>query len=215
MSGNDNLEDELRVIQEETEKAREQLAIQERKLMMPIWEKRREIVKKIPNFYATALGNTIFGMSPTEDDIEALENLTDFHVEFDDERPYYRKYIAKYKKNGVFKNEVLTKEVILDPESNGTVISKSTIDYHEGKAKSNKRRAADDDQPTPLFEWFASDDVQTGVYISEEVFPNLLEFYTGHEDTDDENEEIELNSEDEEEEEEEEEEKPKSKRARK
>lgn len=55
MSGNDNLEDELRVIQEETEKAREQLAIQERKLMMPIWEKRREIVKKIPNFYATAV----------------------------------------------------------------------------------------------------------------------------------------------------------------
>ena len=49
----------------------------------------------------------------------------------------------------------------------------------------------------------------------EEVFPNLLEFYTGHEETDDENEEIELNSEDEEEEEEEEEEKPNSKRARK
>lgn len=59
MSGTDNLEDELRVIQEETEKAREQLAIQERKLMVPIWEKRREIVKKIPNFYATAVSKII------------------------------------------------------------------------------------------------------------------------------------------------------------
>lgn len=33
-------------------------------------------------------------MNPSENDIEALENLTDFHVEYDDARPGYRKITA-------------------------------------------------------------------------------------------------------------------------
>lgn len=36
----------------------------------------------------------MFGVVPSENDIEALENLTDFHVEYDDKKPDYRKVVA-------------------------------------------------------------------------------------------------------------------------
>jgi hypothetical protein len=62
-----------------------------------------------------------------------LANLEDFHVEYDDENPNYRKVTAVFKKNDTFKNETLVKEYLLDPEGDGSVISKSSIEYHENK----------------------------------------------------------------------------------
>jgi template-activating factor I len=59
--------------------------------------------------------------------------LEDFHVEYDDENPNYRKVTAVFKKNDTFKNETLVKEYLLDPEGDGSVISKSSIEYHKNK----------------------------------------------------------------------------------
>lgn len=96
---------------------------------------------------------------------QALENLTDFHVEYDENRPNYRKvtavsfqyrvsraffietcltlsYKQTFKKNDTFKNETLTKEFEIDQEdgNSGKVLSKSTIDYHSGKVILNRGR---------------------------------------------------------------------------
>lgn len=55
MSAEDLLNDTFNVLEEETMKAAEQVQAYQRKLMDPIYHKRRELVKKIPNFWGTAV----------------------------------------------------------------------------------------------------------------------------------------------------------------
>ncbi|KAI9365834.1 hypothetical protein BD770DRAFT_377350 [Pilaira anomala] len=212
MSVEDYINDQFQVLEEETFKVAEEVSAYQRKLMEPVWYKRREIVKKIPNFWSQTIGNSpLFGIEPTENDIEALEHLTDLHVEYDHEKPNYRKVTATFKKNGVFKNETLTKEFSVDPEDHGEVISKSTIEYHENKAPSNKRKADEDDFAVSFLEWFGDDDVRVGVILTEDIFPNAIEYFQGHEeDSDLDEEDIELGSEDESDDE-----APKSKKSKK
>ncbi|EIE85189.1 hypothetical protein RO3G_09899 [Rhizopus delemar RA 99-880] len=102
MSAEDIIEDQFHILQEETAKAMEQVQAYQHKMMTPVWEKRREIVKNIPNFWGQA----------------ALDYLTDFHVEYDEANP---------------KRCKVTAEVIIDPEEGGTIVSKSTIEYHGEK----------------------------------------------------------------------------------
>lgn len=186
----------------------------------------------------------MFAINPSENDLEALDNLTDFHVEYDHDKPDYRKVIAvsnlfvasvnhsikphcyyqTFKKNGVFKNETLTKEITVDPESDGTTISKTTIEYHENKGPNNKRKAKDaeeedeDDFNVSFIDWFGDDDVRTGIILAEDIFPNAIDYYQGvgeSDDDEDENGEIDLDDMSDEDDEEEEDEKPKSKKSRK
>ncbi|KAI9496462.1 hypothetical protein BDB00DRAFT_758242 [Zychaea mexicana] len=165
-------------IQEEAQKAARQVELYTRKLMVPIWEKRRDTIKKIPGFWTQAIGNTPLFLSPSENDIEAVENLTDFHVEYDEARPDYRKVVATFKKNDVFKNETLTKP-------------------------SKKRKADEDDESNLSFlEFFGSNDNTIGGILADDIFPGALEYFQGEDDEDDEDaDEIDLGSEDDEEEE--------------
>ncbi|KAG2227082.1 hypothetical protein INT45_003812 [Circinella minor] len=198
---------ELAALNEETLKAGKEVEQFTRKLMIPIWNKRRDVIKKIPNFWTQAIGNSpLFALNPSENDIEALENLTDFYVEYDEKRPDYRKVTATFKKNDTFKNETLTKEFIINDEGEDEVISKDTIDYHSGKAPNNKKRKADDEDEDDFdfsfLDWFTSDDNSIGATLSDEIFPAAVEFFHGDEDSDEDEEEIELGSDDEDEEDE-------------
>lgn len=56
----DIIEDQFQIIQEESIKALEQVQLYQRKVMTPIWEKRREIVKSIPNFWSTAVNHNYY-----------------------------------------------------------------------------------------------------------------------------------------------------------
>jgi template-activating factor I len=62
----------------------------------------------------------------------------------------------------------LTKEFSVDPENDGTVISKTTIEYHDKKAGGKKRKADDDedDFAVSFLDWFSSDDVRAGIIVS-------------------------------------------------
>lgn len=51
MSVEDIINDGFMVLDEETMKVGEEVSAFQRKLMGPIWYKRREMVKKIPNFW--------------------------------------------------------------------------------------------------------------------------------------------------------------------
>ncbi|KAI9302493.1 hypothetical protein BJ944DRAFT_167175 [Cunninghamella echinulata] len=182
----EKINEELTALANKENEISQQVQAYHRNLLKPLWDERREIVKGIPNFWSEVLGNSPFLANPSERDIEALENLTDFHVEFDEDKPNYRKVVATFKKNDVFKNETLA--------SNGKK-RKSTEDEDE------------DDFATSLLEWFADDSedsVQFGALLADEVFPAALELYNIDEDSGDEDE-IELGSDSEDDEEEEEE----------
>lgn len=62
----------------------------------------------------------------------------------------------------------MTKEFIVDPETDGTVISKTTIDYHENKApkKRNQDKSEEDDEAASFLEWFGDDDLRFGIFLS-------------------------------------------------
>lgn len=55
MSLDESILKELNEINEETEKVSAQIEAYTRKLMTPVWNKRREVVKKIPNFWTHAV----------------------------------------------------------------------------------------------------------------------------------------------------------------
>ncbi|KAJ8655060.1 hypothetical protein O0I10_009267 [Lichtheimia ornata] len=219
MSSEEAINKQLVELQEETEKTERELQAHMRNKMAPIWNKRRDIVKQIPNFWTRVIENAPF-MMEHENDIEALGNLVDFHVEFDEKRPDYRKVIATYKKNDVFKNETLTKEFIVDDDNQGEVISKSTIDYHPGREpkKSNKRKADDDEDDddfnTSLLDWYTNDDLIMGKILADDIFVNAMDYFNvddDEEEDDEEGKEYSLGESDEDEEDEE----PSKKKAKK
>ncbi|OBZ81282.1 Protein SET [Choanephora cucurbitarum] len=205
MSVEDSISDDFAVLQEETIEAIQQVEAYQRKLMAPIYHKRREIAKKIPHFWSQSLGNSpLFAFEPSDNDVEALENLTELHVEYDDSKPNYRKVVATFKKNDLFKNETLTKEFSIDPEDEGSVISKTTIEYHESKDSKKRKSREDDEDDATFLEWFGNDDVRSGILITEDFFPNALDYYKGDEESGDEiDDDIELGSEDDEDDEDE------------
>lgn len=44
----------------------------------------------------------MFAINPSDNDLEALDNLTDFHVEYDHDKPDYRKVVAVSSGQGPF-----------------------------------------------------------------------------------------------------------------
>ncbi|CAO3592995.1 unnamed protein product [Absidia cylindrospora] len=183
----EQLNDELASLMAKEADIQNQVQVYQRKMMEPLWKERRELAKKIPNFWSDA----------------AIENLEDFHVEYDEARPEYRKVVATFKKNDVFKNESLTKEFTTDEET-GTVISKSTIEYHAGKEPNNKRKAGEvkeDDFDISFLKWFGDESIPTGVVLTEEIFPAAIDYYKGESEDEDDDDDIELGSDSEDEEE--------------
>ncbi|KAG0739365.1 hypothetical protein G6F57_006337 [Rhizopus arrhizus] len=190
MSAEDIIEDQFQILQEETAKAMEQVQAYQHKMMTPVWEKRREIVKNIPNFWGQAIRNhPFFAATLSENDAKALDYLTDFHVEYDEANPKRCKVTATFKENDIFKNKTLTKEVIIDPEEGGTVVSKSAIEYHGEKSK--KRKADEDDELEnySAIEWFGDDTIEAGILLIDDIFPDAFEYYTGNDQEEEEEEE--------------------------
>ncbi|KAI8990207.1 hypothetical protein BDB01DRAFT_780440 [Pilobolus umbonatus] len=205
MSAEDIINDEFMALEDETMKVSEAVQAYQRKLMIPLWDKRRELAKKIPGFWGQVLSNSsVFGDNPDDNDIEAMENLTDFHIEFDEKNPRYRKVVAEFKDNDVFNNRTLTKEFAVDSDDEGNIISKSTIEYKEKKGPTKKRKIDEDEFSSTFLDWFTNDDIMTGFSLSEEIFPSAIEYYRGamDDDDDEDEDEIELGSEESEEEEE-------------
>jgi len=216
------IQEQLEQIGKNSFEIERQLTAQRNKLMKPIYSKRRDILKKVPNFWGTAMSNhdiisNLFGDVSNQD---LLNHITDFHVEYDEENPDKYTVSATFSKNDHFENETLTKTITVSEEGETAEVEKATINWRNGKGpKTKKRKADDDDEPASLIEWFTDEDHILGSLLRDDFFPDAIRYYNGDEedfDEDDEElEEIELGSEDEDEEDEEEEEEPKPKKARK
>ncbi|XP_032679098.1 protein SET isoform X2 [Odontomachus brunneus] len=155
------------------------------KLRKPYFQKRNDIIKRIPNFWVTAfVNNKEIAEILEEDEEDVLRYLNKLEVEeFEDIKSGYRINFY-FDKNPYFDNEVLTKEFHL-----GSSASQSTpICWKEGVdlTKKAKTKAPLKGRKRPLkhrsfFDWFtdhgdpSSDEIAE--LIKDDMWPNPLQYY--------------------------------------
>lgn len=173
------------------EKASEEILKVEQKynkLRKPYFEKRNDIIKRIPNFWVTAFVNhPQISAILEEDEEDCLHYLSKLEVEeFEDIKSGYR-INFHFEENPYFENDVLTKEFHLgssgDPASQSTPIRwKEGNDLtKKGKDKNaGKGRKRVMEQKT-FFNWFtdhgdpSADDIAE--VIKDDMWPNPLQYY--------------------------------------
>jgi template-activating factor I len=176
------------------EKASEEILKVEQKynqLRKPFFEKRNELIKKIPNFWVTAFVNhPQISAILDEEEEECLHYLIKLEVEeFDDIKSGYR-IKFHFDENPFFTNDVLLKEFHLgstgDPTSTSTeILWKEGMDLTKNVpnpvAKANQRRMRPDVPPRTFFNWFAdntdasADDIAE--VIKDDMWPNPLQYF--------------------------------------
>ncbi|XP_022085170.1 protein SET-like [Acanthaster planci] len=161
------------------------------KLRKPHFDKRAEMIKKIPHFWVTTfLHHPQVSMLLDEQDEEALQYLTKVEVqEFEDIKSGYRILFHFKPNNPYFENEVIYKEFHLndsgDPSSNSSTIKwkpgmdltkRNTAVQQKGVAQ--KRPHGDSES---FFCWFndhtdAGAD-ELGEVIKDDIWPNPLQYF--------------------------------------
>jgi len=167
----------------------EQKYNQERK---PFFDKRNELIAKIPNFWETTFVNhPQLSAILDEEEEECLKHLKKLEVEeFDDIKSGYR-IKFHFEENPFFENNVLVKEFHLathgEPSSKSTPIKwKPDMDLtakHKEASKNNgaggRRRRFD--QSRTFFSWFtdhgdaSADDIAE--VIKDDMWPNPLQYF--------------------------------------
>merc|ERR1712080_244624 len=172
------------------EKASEEILKVERKynkLRKPLFEKRNEIIKKIPNFWVTAFVNhPQISAILEEDEEECLHYLSQLEVEeFEDIKSGYRIKFY-FDENPYFENDILTKEFHLgssgDPASQSTPVKwKADMDL-TAKSKDEKPTGKKRQRETrTYFNWFSdngdpsADDIAE--VIKDDMWPNPLQYF--------------------------------------
>ncbi|XP_015123830.1 protein SET isoform X2 [Diachasma alloeum] len=160
------------------------------KLRKPYFQKRNDIIKRIPNFWLTAfVNNKKIAEILEEDEEDALRYLNKLEVEeFEDIKSGYRINFY-FDENPYFENEVLTKEFHLGSSGEWGLASQSTpIRWKDGAdlTKRAKGKAQLKGRKRPLghrsfFDWFtdhgdpSSDDIAE--LIKDDMWPNPLQYY--------------------------------------
>jgi template-activating factor I len=161
------------------------------KLRLPHFQKRSELISKIPNFWVTAFVNhPQVSALLNEEDEEALQSLVKVEVqEFEDIKSGY-KINFHFDENPFFENKCISKEFHMtetgEPSSKSTPITwKSGKDLTKppSQAKGDRKRAHD--QQDSFFSWFtdhadaAADEL--GEVIKDDIWPNPLQYYLASE----------------------------------
>ncbi|PIO32349.1 hypothetical protein AB205_0023590, partial [Aquarana catesbeiana] len=181
------------------------------KLRQPFFQKRSELIAKIPNFWVTTFVNhpqvsALLG----EEDEEALHYLTRVEVtEFEDIKSGYR-IDFNFDENPYFENKVLSKEFHLnesgDPSSKSTEIkwkAGKDLTKRSSSTQNKASRKRQHEEPESFFTWFTDHSDagadELGEVIKDDIWPNPLQYYLvpdmedeeneGEEDDDDEEEE--------------------------
>ncbi|XP_052789967.1 protein SET-like [Mya arenaria] len=162
------------------------------KLRQPFFQKRSDLIAKIPNFWVTAFVNhPQVSALLNEEDEEALQFLTKVEVqEFEDIKSGY-KINFYFDQNQYFENDVISKEFHLN--DTGEPSSKSTpIKWCAGKdltkkatspAKGGRKRSPEDQES--FFCWFSDHGDagadELGEVIKDDIWPNPLQYYLASE----------------------------------
>jgi len=159
------------------------------KLRKPFFQKRNDLIKKIPNFWVSAFVNhPQISAVLDEEEEELLHYLTKLEVEeFDDIKSGYCIRFF-FDENPFFDNDMLCKEFHLgtsgDPTSTSTEIKwrpdmDLTKDVKEPQPKGGRKRALD--APRTFFTWFkdnsdaSADDIAE--VIKDDMWPNPLQYF--------------------------------------
>jgi template-activating factor I len=169
------------------EKASEEILKVEQKynkLRKPFFDKRNELIKKIPRFWVTAFVNhPQVSAILDEEEEECLHYLQAVEVEeFDDIKSGYRLKFH-FDENPFFENDVLVKEFHLssagEPTSTATEIKwKDGMDLTKHQDKGKKRPHH---QARTFFRWFgdntdpSADDIAE--VIKDDMWPNPLQYF--------------------------------------
>ncbi|GBM15535.1 Protein SET [Araneus ventricosus] len=176
------------------EKASEEILKVEQKynkLRKPFFEKRNELIRKIPNFWVTAFVNhPQISAILDEEEEECLHFLTKLEVEeFEDIKSGYRIKFY-FDENPYFENDVIVKEFHLgssgDPASQSTTIKwKEGMDLtkkqKEKQAQMKNSRKRVHEQPRTFFTWYtdhgdaSADDIAE--VIKDDMWPNPLQYF--------------------------------------
>ncbi|XP_053138209.1 protein SET isoform X3 [Hemicordylus capensis] len=181
------------------------------KLRQPFFQKRSELIAKIPNFWVTTFVNhpqvsALLG----EEDEEALHYLTRVEVtEFEDIKSGYR-IDFYFDENPYFENKMLSKEFHLnesgDPSSKSSEIkwkSGKDLTKRSSQTQNKASRKRQHEEPESFFTWFTDHSDagadELGEVIKDDIWPNPLQYYLvpdmddeegeGEEDDDDDEEE--------------------------
>ncbi|KAF9085180.1 hypothetical protein BGX29_006293 [Mortierella sp. GBA35] len=217
------LQDQLKVISDETEKVELELANKRAELLTPIFEKRRKVIAEIPNFWPTLFKlNDGTSQMLEEDDIPVIEHLTDLWVKHDPKDVRNYEIIFTFSENPYFTNKELIKKVVLKDDEQ--TAEEFKINWKEGKdvTKNSKRKKDADESSDSFFSWFADEDASLADYIAHQLFSEALHLYmNGGQDDDfeldsDDAGSVDLDDEDEDEDEDDDEEEgPKKKKSKK
>ncbi|XP_065088740.1 protein SET [Ochlerotatus camptorhynchus] len=174
------------------EKASEEILKVEQKyntLRKPYFQKRNEIIKRIPSFWVTAIVNhpQISGILEEEEE-ECLQFMEKLEVEeFEDIKSGYRIHFY-FDENPYFENKVLTKEFNLGSSGETPVSTSTAIKWKPDrdltkmlpkKAMANRRKRGLEYRT--FFDWFTdnndpiNDDIAE--LIKDDLWPNPLQYY--------------------------------------
>jgi template-activating factor I len=182
-------------------------------MLVPVYEKRRPIVKAIENFWPVALLNhSMFAFHASHQaDQVALGYLEDLWVQRDPREPRCFTVEFYFKENPHFSNTVLKKEykwvpppAVADEKPDADGLTKSMLDFsweRDVKPSSMKidwkdaekaltklypreKGEEDDDEPAEsgsFFNYFEYDDdpFEIGLNISNEIFPEAIDYFLG------------------------------------
>ncbi|KAH0699238.1 hypothetical protein KY284_013453 [Solanum tuberosum] len=218
--------EKLQEVQDELEKVNEQaseevLEIEQKynEIRRPVYEKRNELIKSIPDFWVTAfLSHPALGELLNVEDQKIFKYLDSLDVEdFKDVTSGYSLTFI-FKPNPYFEDTKLVKTYTFLDEGS-TKITGTAIKWKEGmgaayggnpEMKGNKRPASEDS----FFGWFSETQLkdiadglsdEVGEIIKEDLWPNPLKYFNneadeedsdGDEDTDEDDEDEEDNDDD-------------------
>ncbi|XP_077997540.1 protein SET-like [Glandiceps talaboti] len=192
------------------------------RLRRPHFDRRNELIRKIPNFWMTAfINHPQISAILTDEDEECLHYLTKLEVEeFEDIKSGYR-IKFHFESNPFFENDVIQKEFHLansgEPASQSSTIQwKTGMNLITRSGSESKDRLKGESETRSFFSWFAdhsepsADDIAE--VVKDDMWPNPLQYYlipdpdveNGLEDEDEDDEDDDLSDDDDDEDEDEE-----------
>ncbi|KAF9984886.1 hypothetical protein BGZ75_003543 [Mortierella antarctica] len=191
--------DDIQALATATSKVEIELANKRAELMLPIFEKRRAILAKIPKFWSVVCQNRAL---LSADDIPIFDHLTDIWVQHDTKDSRNYDITFTFKENPYFTDKELVKKITIKDDE--PVAAPTKIQWKEGKNVTLKRKKDDDNDS--FFTFFEEDDVTLADYIAHDMFTEAFAVYVNEDDDSDgefdDGESVDLDDEEDEEEEE-------------
>lgn len=161
------------------------------KLRQPYFQKRSDLIAKIPNFWVTAfINHPQVSALLNEEDEEALQYLSKVEVqEFEDIKSGYN-IKFHFEANPYFENSVISKEFHLndtgEPSSKATPIKwKKDKDLTKKSSAKKPGVKRNHDEQESFFSWFSDHGDagadELGEVIKDDIWPNPLQYYLASE----------------------------------